>query len=76
MFVPRCALVDSLVMFSLLSADIHNQSARVGPHAHIGVLFNVKVSPVSRPRETKRKRKTSVANVFIPDESKTSFINY
>lgn len=52
MFVPRGALVDTLILFGLHSADVHLQGPRVGPHGHIGVLIYVKVSPVSCPGET------------------------
>lgn len=52
MFVPRRALVDALVLFSLHSADVHHQGAGVGPHGHVGVLVDVKVRSVSCPRET------------------------
>lgn len=52
MFVPCCALINALVMVDLLSADVHHQSPGVGHHAHIGVLVDVKVRPVSRPGET------------------------
>lgn len=53
MFVSCCALVHRLVIIRLLSADVHHQGPRVGPHDHIGVLVDVKVGPISRPRETK-----------------------
>lgn len=52
MFVPRRALVDALVLFSLHSAYVHHQRPRVGPHDHVGVIVDVKVSPISCPRET------------------------
>lgn len=56
MFVPCCALVDTLVMFGLDSADVHHQGPRVGPHGHVGVIIDVKVSPVSRPGETEEQK--------------------
>lgn len=65
MFVPRRALVHALVMFGLRSADVHHQGPRVGPHAHVGVLVDVKVGPISRPGETEEIVITvSVANVY------------
>lgn len=52
MFVPRRALVDTLVLFSLHSAYVHHQCPGVGPHDHVGVIVHVEVSPVSCPGET------------------------
>lgn len=51
-FVLGCALVDPLEAFSSSLGNVHLQGARVGSHVHIGVLFDLKVGPVSRPRET------------------------
>ncbi len=69
MFVPCRALVHALVMFGLRSADVHHQGPRGEPHAHVGVLVDVKVGPISRPGETEGKKtrpvsqQSSVANV-------------
>lgn len=56
MFVPRRALVDALVLFGLHSADVHHQRPRVGPHAHVRVIVDVEVRPVSCPRETDQQK--------------------
>lgn len=56
MFVPRCALVDALVLFGLHSADVHHQGPGVGLHGHVGVIIDVKVSPVSCPGETEGRK--------------------
>lgn len=63
MFVPCRALVHTLIMLGLHSADVHHQGPRVGPHAHVGVLVDVKVGPISRPGETEEKNKTSVITI-------------
>lgn len=52
MFVPCRALVHALVMLGLRSADVHLHGPRVGHHGHVGVLVDVKVGPISGPRET------------------------
>lgn len=57
MFVPGRALVDALVLLSLHSAYVHHQCPGVGPHDHVGVIVNVKVSPISGPRETDGEKK-------------------
>lgn len=66
MFVPCCALVHALVVLRLLSADVHHQGPRVGPHDHIGVRVNVKVGPVSRPGEAEEAAShNSAANQIV-----------
>lgn len=57
MFVPRRALVHTLVMFSLRPADVHHQGPGVGLHGDVGVLIDVKVGPVSSPGETEEQKK-------------------
>lgn len=56
MFVPCCALIDTLVMFGLHSADVHHQGPGVGPHGRVGVFIDVKVSPVSCPGEAEEQK--------------------
>lgn len=60
MFVPRRALVHTLVMFSLRPADVHHQGPGVGLHGDVGVLIDVKVGPVSSPGETEEQKNRPV----------------
>lgn len=61
-------------MLSLLSADVHHQGARVGPHGYVGVLVSVKVGPISSPRETKEKKQNRIgvgaSTLIISDSNK------
>lgn len=67
-FVPRRALVHALIMFGLGSADVHHQGPRVGLHGHVGVLVDVKVGPISGPRETEGKKQChNVNSVHVPN---------
>lgn len=78
MFVPRRALVDALVLFSFHSAYVHHQCPGVGPHDHVGVIVNVKVSPISCPGETdgqKNQRQSEKSVVFKRADDKLSEIS-
>lgn len=77
-FVPRRALVDTLVLFSLHSADVHLQCPGVGPHGHVGVVVDVKVGPISCPRETdstKKKTESEKCCVSVLGDDKLSVIS-
>lgn len=67
MFVSCCALVHPLVMLNLLSADVHHQSPRVGPHVHVGILVDVKVGSISRPGETEEAASVITVQLIFPD---------
>lgn len=52
MLIVGGALVHALIRLCfVLAADVDDQRAGVGPHAHPGVLVYVEMCPVPRPGE-------------------------
>lgn len=62
--VVHRALVRSLVGLGLLPADVDDQSSRSGLHQDFGVFLDIKVGPVSRPREARINEKHKCHSMF------------